>query len=74
MVHIGGSHRRGELTDTFIEAVAGFADRLIVVKSGNFDGIFARAKSPTAILMEIESVQTSVPALQSTLKDWGVTR
>ena len=29
VMHIGGDRRRGELTDAFIKAVAGLADRLI---------------------------------------------
>jgi uncharacterized alpha/beta hydrolase family protein len=74
VMHIGGDRRRGELTDTFIEAVAGMADRLIIVKSGNSDGIFTRAKSSDAPLTEVESVQASVPALEATLKEWGVTK
>ena len=73
VMHIGGDRRRGELSDTFIEAVAGLADRLIVVQSGNFDGIFTRGKSPAAKLTEVQTVQATVPALEATLKEWGVT-
>ncbi len=73
VMHIGGDRRRGELTDTFIEAVAGLADRLIVVKAGNFDGIFTKEKSPAAKLTEVQTVQATVPALEATLKEWGVT-
>ena len=74
VMHIGGGHRRGELTDTFIETVASPADRLIVLKSSNFDGVFTRAKPPSAMLTEVETVKTTVPALQATLREWGVTR
>jgi hypothetical protein len=74
VMHIGEDRRRGELTDTFIEAVTGFADRLIVVKSGNSDGIFTRAKSSSASLTEVETVQAAVPVLKATLKEWGLTR
>ena len=74
MMHIGGDHRRGELTDTFIEAVASLADKLIVLKSSNSDGAFTKAKSPSAMLIEVETVQTTVPVLQATLREWGVAR
>lgn len=71
-MHIGGDRRRGELTDAFIKAVSGLADRLIVVKSGNFDGIFTTAKSPGAKLTEVETAQAIVPVLlDATLKEWG---
>ena len=72
VMHIGGDRRRGELTDAFIEATAGLADRLIVVKSGNADAIFSRAKSPAAILTEVDTVQATVPALEATLRQWGI--
>lgn len=72
VMHIGGDRRRGELTDAFIEATAGFADRLIVVKSGNFDGIFTKAKSPGAKLTEVETARATVPVLEATLNEWGV--
>ena len=74
VMHIGGDRRRGELTDSFIEAVAGLADRLIVVKAGNFDGIFNREKAPEAQLIEVASVQATVPALEATLKELGITK
>lgn len=72
LMHIGGARRRGELTDTFIEATTGFADRLIVVASGNLDGIFARGRSPGATLTEVETPRATVPVLGATLEDWGV--
>ena len=72
VMHIGGDRRRGELTDTFIEAVSGFADRLIIVKSGNFDGIFSKTMPSTAKLAEVETVQATAPVLEATLKEWGL--
>ena len=74
VMHIGGDRRRGEMTDTFIQAVAGLADRLIVVKSGNLDGIFIKAKSPNAKLTEVETAQAAVPVLETTLKEWRGTQ
>ena len=72
LMHIGGARRRGELSDTFIDATAGLADRLIVVASGNFDGIFTRGRSPGAKLTEVETPRAAVPVLGATLEDWGV--
>ena len=74
VMHIGGDRRRGELTDAFIEAVAGFADRLIVVKSGNVDGIFSKTMPSTAKLAEVDTVQATAPVLEATLRDWGLPR
>jgi hypothetical protein len=72
LMHIGGARRRGELSDTFIEATTGLADRLIVVASGNLDGIFTRGRSPGAKLTEVETPRAAVPVLGATLEDWGV--
>lgn len=72
LMHIGGARRRGELTDTFIEATAGLADRLIVVASGNLDGIFTKGRSPGATLTEVETPRAALPVLAATLEDWGV--
>ena len=72
LMHIGGARRRGELSDTFIEATTGLADRLIVVASGNLDGIFTKGRSPGAKLTEVETLRAAVPVLGATLEDWGV--
>jgi hypothetical protein len=72
LMHIGGARARGELTDTFIEATTGLADRLIVVASGNLDGIFTKGRSPGATLTEVETPRAAVPVLAATLEDWGV--
>ncbi len=72
LMHIGGARRRGELSDTFIEATAGLADRLIVVASGNLDGIFTRGRSPGVTLTEVETPRAAVPVLGATLEEWGV--
>lgn len=72
LMHIGGARRRGELTDTFIDATTGLADRLIVVASGNLDGIFTRGRSPGATLTEVETPRAAVPVLAATFEDWGV--
>lgn len=40
--HIGGSGRRGQLGDRYIEPVVAKADYIIVVESGNNDGLFTK--------------------------------
>ncbi len=72
VMHIGGDRRRGELTDVFIEAVAGLGDRLIIVKSGNADGIFTKNKAADAELVEVDTVQATLPPLEAAFKEWGV--
>jgi hypothetical protein len=41
-MHIGGSARRGELSDKFIVAATPYVDYLIVVEDGDGDGIFTK--------------------------------
>ena len=72
VMHLGGDTRRGDLTDGFIEAVTKLGDRIIVVKSGNMDGIFTKNKSDDAELLEADTVQGTAAALQATLAAWGV--
>lgn len=72
LMHIGGARRRGEQTDAFIEVTTGLADRLIVVASGNHDGIFTKGRSPGATLTEVETLRAALPVLTATLDDWGV--
>lgn len=72
LMHIGGARRRGELSDTFIEATTGLADRLIVVASGNLDGIFTRGRASGATLTEVDTPRAAMPVLATTLENWGV--
>ena len=72
LMHIGGARRRGELTDTFIEATVGLADRLVVVAPGNLDGIFSKGRASGATLTEVDTPRAAVPVVSSTLQDWGL--
>ena len=72
VMHVGGEGRRGDLTDMFITAVTGRGDRVIVVKSGNADGIFAKNKAADAELIEVENIQATVEPLGEAFKEWGV--
>ena len=45
---------------------------LIVVGSGNLDGIFTRVKAPEAKLTEVDTARAAVPVVAATLKEWSV--
>ncbi len=54
-LHLGGEARRGQLTDEFISAFLPYAKMVIVVKSGNKDGLFTRICQEQDIpLIEVE--------------------
>jgi hypothetical protein len=72
VMHVGGDGRRGDLSDMFITAVTGKGDRVIVVKSGNADGIFTKSKAADAELIEAENIQATVEPLSNAFKEWGV--
>lgn len=72
VMHIGGEGRRGALSDEFINVAAPLGDRVIVVKGGNDDGIFASSKADGADLIEVENLQAAAGPLGDTLKEWGV--
>lgn len=50
--HIGGSGRRGQLGDRYIEPVVAKADFIIIVESGNQDGIFTKLSEQYSIPLE----------------------
>lgn len=52
VAHIGGSARRGELSDGFISAVSPKADYLLVVAGGDDDGLFTQIASENGISMD----------------------
>lgn len=60
-MHIGGSGKRGELSDKFIYATAPKMDYLIVVKEGNQDGIFTKIAQENNI--KLDSVNKIVEAV-----------
>lgn len=74
IMHVGGEGRRGALTDLFVEAATPLGDRVIVVKGGNIDGIFTKAKAKSANLIEVDNIQATVTPLEQAFKEWGVTR
>ncbi len=51
-LHIGGSARRGELSDRFILAVVPKSGHVIAVNEGNTDGLFTRVTAQSHVSME----------------------
>lgn len=74
VMHVGGDGRRGDLTDMFITAVTPQGDQVIVVKSGNQDGIFGKSKAASAKLIEVDNIQATVTPLGAAFKEWGVSK
>lgn len=72
VMHVGGDGRRGDLSDMFITAATPMGDRVIVVKSGNADGIFTKSKAASAELIEVENIQATGTPLEAAFKEWGV--
>ncbi len=72
VMHVGGEGRRGDLSDLFIEAATPLGDRVIVVKSGNGDGLFTKLKAASAGLVEIDKIQDATTPLDEAFKEWGV--
>lgn len=58
-IHVGGSARRGELSDKFITSTIGEVDYLIVVEDGNKDGLFTNVSKEKNIPLEIVPKITS---------------
>ncbi len=64
-LHLGGEARRGELTDQMIEAFIPRAQMVIVVKSGNKDGLFTKICTEKNIpLIEVEKTVDAQEPLQ----------
>ena len=74
VMHVGGEGRRGDLSDLFITAVTPLGERVIVVKSGNADGVFTNSKASSAELIEINKIQDAVTPLEAAFNEWGVSR
>lgn len=73
VMHIGGSNRRGALSDSFIKAAAPFADRIIVVKGGNKDQVFNKCLKDSSVkIMEASSIRGTQAPLGEVLSEWGV--
>lgn len=65
-LHLGGEARRGELSDQMIQTFLPYAQMVIVVKSGNKDGLFTKICAEKNIpLLEVDRTSE----VQKPLKD-----
>lgn len=65
-LHLGGEERRGAQSDEFIKACLPAAKMVIVVKSGNKDGLFTRMCQELGIpLIEIEKTTEALEPLKN---------
>jgi len=62
-LHLGGAERRGQTTDEIVNAYLPHAKLLVMVKSGNQDGLFTKICSENSIpLIEVEkTIETMEP-------------
>ncbi len=62
-LHLGGEARRGELSDLMIRAFLPYADMVIVVKSGNMDGLFTKicAENNIPVLEAEKTIEVQKP-------------
>jgi hypothetical protein len=73
VMHIGGTGRRGALTDMFIVEAVPMADRLIVVEGGDHDGLFTRLAQESGVeLLPAPSIRETAGPLQQVLTEWGI--
>jgi len=59
VVHIGGSARRGTLSDTFINEITPYADYILVLKGADDDGLFTNIAAVNDIPMDTIDVITN---------------
>ncbi len=65
-LHLGGEQRRGTLSDQMIKTVLPFAQHVIVVKSGNKDGLFTEICNTHSIpLIEVERAADALEPLKN---------
>jgi hypothetical protein len=65
-LHLGGQARRGKLSDQFLTAFLPSARMVIVVKSGNYDGLVSRiCEENTIPLLELEKTIDAVEPLKN---------
>jgi hypothetical protein len=51
-LHVGGSARRGELSDRFVNAVVPRSGHVVVIAEGNTDGLFTKLTAQAKVTME----------------------
>lgn len=69
VAHLGGSSRRGDLSDQFIDIAVSEASGLIVVANGNEDGYFNSVSEEKSIpLAVVETISSVVTPLEEAFK------
>lgn len=64
--HLGGEGRRGKLSDDYVKVAAENAQKMVVVASGNFDGLFTDiAKANNSEYIEIKNIAGALPAIKT---------
>jgi hypothetical protein len=64
-LHLGGEARRGQLTDQLITEFLPLSRMVIIVKSGNFDGLFSKLCEENNIpLVEVEKTVDALASLK----------
>jgi hypothetical protein len=63
-MHLGGSQRRGQSSDKLIETVVPLADAVIVVESGNADGIFNKNLRSGAAFYSVDKIANAAAPLK----------
>jgi len=68
-LHLGGEARRGAQTDELVEEILPLAGMVIVVKSGNADGIFSKiCQAKNIPLVEVEKTADALTPLKNAFK------
>lgn len=67
-VHVGGEARRGQLSDTFIQAAVPACQYLVVVADGDKDGFFTKLAGAAIPMDKVERMSKAVEPLQKAFK------
>lgn len=73
VMHVGGNGRRGKLSDQFISEAVPMADRVIVVESGDQDGLISGLAKDNNIPMDTApNVRQCDEPLRKVFDDWQI--
>lgn len=73
VMHIGGSGRRGTLSDLFVESAVPYGEKLILVDGANADGLFTKLTEGKDIeILSAKNVRGTKEPLKTVLAEWGV--
>lgn len=68
VMHVGGEERRGELSDAFIKAVVPYGQHVIIVESGNKDGLFDQLlKGKNVPLVKVQRISETQEPMKAAL-------